>query len=41
MRSIKYSSAKTVRTKRKYRKMVNDLRQEIADMLLKGGVIGG
>jgi adenine-specific DNA-methyltransferase len=36
----KIFSAKTVRTKRKYRKMVNDLRQEIADMLLKGGVIG-
>lgn len=32
--------AKTVRTKRKYRQIVNDLRQEIADMLKDCGAVG-
>lgn len=32
--------AKTVRTKRKYRQIVNDLRQEIADMLEDCGAVG-
>lgn len=36
----KIFGAKTVRTKRKYKKIVNELRQEIADMLYKNGAVG-
>ena len=36
----KIFGAKTVRTKRKYRQIVNDLRQEIADMLKDCGAVG-
>ncbi len=36
----KIFSAKTIRTKRKYRQMVNDLRLEIATMLQKNNAIG-
>lgn len=36
----KIFGAKTVRTKRKYKNMVNDLRQEIADMLYANGAVG-
>lgn len=36
----KIFGAKTVRTKRKYKKIVNDLRQEIADMLYANGAVG-
>ncbi len=36
----KIFGAKTVRTKRKYKNIVNDLRQEIADMLYANGAVG-
>lgn len=36
----KIFGAKTVRTKRKYRQIVNDLRLEIADMLKDSGAVG-
>lgn len=36
----KIFGAKTVRTKRKYKNMVNELRQEIADMLYANGAVG-
>lgn len=36
----KIFGAKTVRTKRKYKNIVNDLRQEIADMLYVNGAVG-
>lgn len=36
----KIFGAKTVHTKRKYKKIVNDLRQEIADMLYANGAVG-
>ena len=36
----KIFGAKTVRTKRKYKKIVNELRQEIADMLYANGAVG-
>lgn len=36
----KIFGAKTVRTKRKYRQIVNDLRQEIADILKDCGAVG-
>lgn len=36
----KIFGAKTVRTKRKYRQRVNELRQEIADMLRESGAVG-
>lgn len=36
----KIFGAKTVRTKRKYKKIVNELRKEIADMLYKNGAVG-
>lgn len=36
----KIFGAKTVRTKRKYKNIVNDLRQEIADMLYENGAVG-
>lgn len=36
----KIFGAKTVKTKRKYRQIVNDLRLEIADMLKDSGVVG-
>lgn len=36
----KIFGAKTVRTKRKYKNIVNELRQEIADMLYANGAVG-
>lgn len=36
----KIFGAKTVKTKRKYKNIVNDLRQEIADMLYANGAVG-
>lgn len=36
----KIFSAKTIRTKRKYRQLVNDLRQELASMMEKTGAVG-
>ena len=36
----KIFSAKTIRTKRKYRQLVNDLRVEIANMLEEAGAVG-
>lgn len=36
----KIFGAKTVRTKRKYKSIVNELRQEIADMLYANGAVG-
>lgn len=36
----KIFSAKTIRTKRKYRQLVNDLRQELANMMEKTGAVG-
>lgn len=36
----KIFGAKTVRTKRKYKNIVNDLRQKIADMLYANGAVG-
>lgn len=36
----KIFSAKTIRTKRKYRQLVNDLRQELANMMKETGAVG-
>lgn len=36
----KIFSAKTIRTKRKYRQQVNDLRQELANMMEESGAVG-
>lgn len=36
----KIFGAKTLKTKRKYKNIVNDLRQEIADMLYENGAVG-